>query len=116
MPRTHRVLPTAIVAAAITIMAFAVPPLIDWAGRRTIPALGQGGGPNWPTPLGRAAQAAPAPPIPWHAQWINPDSALLVAVVGYTLVMLLGVWLWMGMLRLRERLRLSVTQRVTTAV
>lgn len=114
MPRSRRVMPTALAAAATVLVAFALPELIEWIGRKTIPALGPGGNALPPSMLGRGGQPPPALPIPWHAQWVNPDSALLVAVIGYVLVMLLGVWLWMGMLRLRERTRLLAGGNQTT--
>jgi hypothetical protein len=103
MPRSRRLLPTAVVAAVVVLSAFAAPQVIDRIGRTTIPAIAG----YSPISLPRPALPGQAPAVrlsdPWYTEWVNPDSALFVAVIGYVLVMLLGVWLWIGMLRLRER-------------
>lgn len=104
MPRSRRLTPTAVVAAVVVLMAFAVPPVIDLIGRTTIPAIAGYLPTSPPRPALPGQAPAVRPPDPWYTEWVNPDSALLVAVIGYVLVMLLGVWLWMGMLRLRERM------------
>ncbi len=115
LPRSTRVTPAALAAAASALIAFALPVFIDWVSRKTVPALMPGGNALPQSAFGRGGQVTTAAPIPWHAMWINPDSALFVAVVGYTLVILLGLWLWLGTLRLRERLLRLEPRPLTSA-
>jgi hypothetical protein len=104
---------TAIAAAALSIVPmFAT--VVDEIAVRTLPTVANVRMTGRPTIPG---QPVPGPSA--YAEWVNPDSALFVAVIGYVLVMVLGMWLWMGMLRLRERTRLlaaaSQTERPTSA-
>jgi hypothetical protein len=103
MPQSKRTAPASLFAVCAVLLAFVVPPIIDWIGVKTIPTLLRG--PSQPAVFNRPSPPMPQQTIPWHAEWINPDSALFVAVIGYALVILLGLWLWLGTLRLRERLR-----------
>lgn len=91
--------------AAPLVVAFWLAPAVRWWGERTLAAVPA-------QSVGRPGITTKGAP-PWHALWINSDSATFIATVGYALIILLGVWFWLATLRLRERTRwLSTSSRV----